>query len=149
MSCEKILVHRSIAAAFTTALNAAVAKAYGASQVLVQSAGAQRVGDLLLDAAQRGASLHPALAATPCANACSNVVVTDATPAMALWHAESFGPVVVVAEFDDEAEAVRMANDTEYGLSAAVWTRDVARGIRIARLIESGYVFLAAEASRR
>jgi len=48
----------------------------------------------------------------------------------------------MVKEFEDEEEAIKLANDTEYGLSAGVWTTDLARGIRIAKEIESGYVFL-------
>lgn len=139
MSCEKILVHKSIAAAFTTALKAGVTKMYGTSQVLIQSAGSKRVSELLFDAVKHGATLHPTLENPSNPNEHHNVVVTDVTTDMALWRTESFGPVVMVAEFSDEAEAVRMANDTDYGLSAAVWTRDVARGIRIAKLIESGY----------
>jgi acyl-CoA reductase-like NAD-dependent aldehyde dehydrogenase len=77
--------------------------------VLAQSAGVIRVGTQLLDVAQ-WAAVHPTPAATPNSNGYSNAVVTNLMPAMALWHTESFGPVLVMAEFDDEAEAVRMAN---------------------------------------
>ena len=48
----------------------------------------------------------------------------------ALYREESFGPVVAVIRADDEADAIRLANDTEYGLSAAVFSRDTARGLR-------------------
>ncbi|QYE35763.1 aldehyde dehydrogenase [Polymorphobacter sp. PAMC 29334] len=65
-------------------------------------------------------------------------VVDRVTPAMALFRDESFGPVVGITRAQDEAEAIVLANDTEYGLSAAVFTRDTARGLRVARQIKSG-----------
>ena len=65
-------------------------------------------------------------------------VIDKVTPAMKLFRDESFGPVVGMIRARDEAHAVELANDTEYGLSAAVFTRDVARGLTIARQIRSG-----------
>jgi benzaldehyde dehydrogenase (NAD) len=60
------------------------------------------------------------------------------TPAMRLFREESFGPVVAIIRARDEAHAIELANDTEYGLSAAVFTRDTARGLHVARQIKSG-----------
>lgn len=65
-------------------------------------------------------------------------VVDHVTPAMKLFRDESFGPVVGIIRAADEAEAITLANDTEYGLSAAVFTRDAARGLKVARQIRSG-----------
>jgi len=65
-------------------------------------------------------------------------VIDQVTPAMKLFHEESFGPVVAIIRARDEQHAVELANDSDYGLSAAVFTRDTARGIRIARQIKSG-----------
>jgi acyl-CoA reductase-like NAD-dependent aldehyde dehydrogenase len=65
-------------------------------------------------------------------------VVDHVTPAMRLFREESFGPVVALCRARDEAHALALANDTEYGLSAAVFTRDAARGLRVARQIKSG-----------
>ena len=65
-------------------------------------------------------------------------VIDKVTPAMKLFRDESFGPVVGIIRARDEAHAVELANDTEYGLSAAVFTRDIARGLTIARQIHSG-----------
>lgn len=65
-------------------------------------------------------------------------VIDRVTPAMKLFRDESFGPVVGITRARDEAEAIALANDTEYGLSAAVFTRDTARGLRVARQIKSG-----------
>jgi acyl-CoA reductase-like NAD-dependent aldehyde dehydrogenase len=55
---------------------------------------------------------------------------------------EIFGPVIVVARFSDETDALRQANDIPFGLGAAVWTRDVARAHRVAERIESGMVWV-------
>jgi len=65
-------------------------------------------------------------------------VIDKVTPSMRLFRDESFGPVVGIVRAKDEAEAIALANDTEYGLSAAVFTRDTARGLRVARQIKSG-----------
>ncbi len=65
-------------------------------------------------------------------------VVDGVTDTMALYRDESFGPVVALIRAKDEADAIRLANDSEYGLSAAVFTRDTARGLRVARQIQSG-----------
>jgi betaine-aldehyde dehydrogenase len=73
-------------------------------------------------------------------------------PASAEWRIareEIFGPVVTVIPFDDEAEAVRLANDTPYGLSGSIWTRDGARALRLARAIESGNLSVNSNSSVR
>ena len=62
---------------------------------------------------------------------------------------EIFGPVAVVLPFDDEAEAVRLANDTIYGLSGSIWTRDGARALRMARAIETGNLSVNSNSSVR
>ena len=62
---------------------------------------------------------------------------------------EIFGPVAAVIPFDDEADAIRLANDTIYGLSGSVWTRNGARALRVARAIESGNLSLNSNSSVR
>ena len=68
----------------------------------------------------------------------SATVLDHVSSAMRIYSEESFGPVVAIVRVDGVDEAVRVANDTEYGLSAAVFGRDVARAIEVARRIESG-----------
>jgi len=65
-------------------------------------------------------------------------VIDKVTPDMKLFRDESFGPVVGIIRARDEAHAIELANDTAYGLSSAVFTRDTARGLRVARQIQSG-----------
>ena len=65
-------------------------------------------------------------------------VIDKVTQDMKLFYDESFGPVVAVTRARDEAHAIELANDTEYGLSAAVFTKDTARGLRVAKQIKSG-----------
>ncbi|WAC54177.1 aldehyde dehydrogenase family protein [Gordonia sp. SL306] len=69
-------------------------------------------------------------------------VVTDVHPSMALYQQEIFGPVVAVLPFDDDEEVVALANDSDYGLAATAWTKDIARGHRLAKRLQAGTVTL-------
>ena len=70
------------------------------------------------------------------------IVIEGITKDMDLYYTESFGPTVSLFSFEDEDEAIDMANDTEYGLSAAVFTESLTTGLRVAKRIESGAVHI-------
>jgi acyl-CoA reductase-like NAD-dependent aldehyde dehydrogenase len=65
------------------------------------------------------------------------------------WREEVFGPVLSVLPFTDEQDAVRLANDTEYGLSGSLWTRDLGRALRVSRAVETGALSVNSHSSVR
>jgi vanillin dehydrogenase len=144
MSTERIVVDESIADAFVARF-AAKAKSLsvgdpreGAAVLgsLVDRSAAEHVTALVLDAVAEGAKL---VAGGGVNGTLINAHVLDhVTPQMRIYHEESFGPVAVVVRAKGEDEAVRIANDTPYGLSAAVFGRDLDRAFRVARRLETG-----------
>jgi acyl-CoA reductase-like NAD-dependent aldehyde dehydrogenase len=76
-------------------------------------------------------------------------VLAPVSPSDRAVTEEIFGPVVTVQAFDDEADAVRLANDTPYGLSGSIWTRDVGRAIRVSRAVETGNISVNSHSSVR
>jgi betaine-aldehyde dehydrogenase len=75
--------------------------------------------------------------------------LVEATNEERIAREEVFGPVAAVIPFEDEAEAVRIANDTPYGLSGSVWTENGARALRVARALEAGVISVNSNTSVR
>lgn len=69
-------------------------------------------------------------------------ILDHVRPGMRAYEEELFGPVAIVIRASDETDALRIANDTRFGLGASIWTQDISRGERLARLIESGASFI-------
>jgi len=141
MSADRILVDRKIAPAFleklaakTATLKAAPSEAPLAG--MVDPAAAERVDAMLRDARERGAEVIQSGGLD--GNILQPAIVDAVTPEMRVYQEESFGPIVSVLRFDSDEEAIRLANDSEYGLSSAVFSRDIGRAMAVAQRIESG-----------
>jgi acyl-CoA reductase-like NAD-dependent aldehyde dehydrogenase len=142
MSADRIIVDRKIAPVFrekfaakTATLKAAASGAPLAG--MVDPAAAARVARLVGDAVAQGATALPAQPAVD-GNILQPALVDGVTPDMDIYQQESFGPVVSLLRFDTDEEAIRLANDSEYGLSSAVFSRDIGRAMAVAQRIESG-----------
>jgi succinate-semialdehyde dehydrogenase/glutarate-semialdehyde dehydrogenase len=148
---NRLLVHAPVYEAFTKKLVHAVAQL----QVGDGLEGPTDQGPLIDDKALAKVEQHVADAVAKGARiACGGkrhalggtffepTVVTEVTPAMLMAREETFGPIAPLFRFEGEADAVRMANDTEFGLAAYFYTRDLARSWRVAEALEYGMVGL-------
>ena len=144
MSTERIIVVESVAADFVKRFTAK-ARSMPAGDpregktplgAVVDLKTVRHVNSLIDDATAKGAAVVAGGKADSVLMPAT--VVDGVTAQMNIYRDESFGPVVGVLHAKDEADAIRLANDSEYGLSAAVFTRDTARGLRVARQIRSG-----------
>jgi acyl-CoA reductase-like NAD-dependent aldehyde dehydrogenase len=150
---SRLLVQRSVYDRFLALLEPAV-KAFRVEDPASETA---QMGPLI-SAAQRASvasyvdEVSPAFAGTaPEGDGFwypPTVLLAD-SPADRHWREEVFGPVLSVLPFDDEDDAVRLANDTEYGLSGSIWTRDLGRALRVSRAVESGNLSVNSHSSVR
>jgi acyl-CoA reductase-like NAD-dependent aldehyde dehydrogenase len=144
MSTERIIVVDAVANAFKRSFAAkAQSLATGDPRegkaplgCVVDRKAVKHINELIDDAVAHGAKLLAGGKSEGVLMPATVLAEVDST--MRIYREESFGPVVAVINARDEADAVRLANDSQYGLSAAVFTRDTARGLRVARQIRSG-----------
>ena len=144
MSTEKIIVIKSIAQNFRTALlSAAKAMSGPMSGPNAMSSTVTKVQSLVSDALSKGAVLEFGKnALNGGSQQLHQMLVGKVSSEMDIYHIETFGPVSAVIEVADVEEAIRVANDTEYGLSASVFSRDLSLAIQVAKRIESGAVHI-------
>jgi acyl-CoA reductase-like NAD-dependent aldehyde dehydrogenase len=143
MSTERLIVHEAVADEFARKLakRAGDLKAGNPRDMvhlggLAMTGAGEKMDALIADATKKGAKV---LAGGKRKGAVQEATIVDGvTSDMRLYGEESFGPVKPIVRVKDEDEAVRVANDTEYGLSAAVFSRDIRRAMAIADRIESG-----------
>src|ERR1700743_1314030 len=139
MATDRIILHSEIAQPFLTALKAALtamAKQPTPLPRLVSSASKDRLQSLISDALSAGAVMfHGDPDGMPDDSGTVFIpgILGSVKDDMEIWMQESFGPVAAYMVVQNEDEAVRLANTTEYGLSAAVFTKDLRKGLAIAK----------------
>lgn len=146
MATERILVNAKIADKFREVMSATIDQVFPDKNglVLIDKAPVVKNAQLLQDAISKGAK---AIYGDPSdkrelATAMRPVILEGVKEGMDLYYTESFGPTVSLIVVDDDEEAIRIANDTDYGLASAVFTENLQRGLRLAKQIETGAVHI-------
>jgi vanillin dehydrogenase len=148
MSAEKIIVEEPVFEEFTQRFLAKVKTLQVGNPrepgniigPVINSGQLEKIHNHVLDAQKKGATVlcggtYNRLFYAP-------TVLTNVTPEMLIYHEETFGPVAPLISVRDVEEAIRVANDSEYGLSAGIITRDEEKGLRIAQRLETGMVHI-------
>lgn len=141
MATERIVVVRAVADAFAAQMEARCAELGSRRHRdkvgdLISAQSAQRVDGLIQDALAKGAVLK--FGGEVQGAYVQPTLLDRVTPEMRIYHEESFGPVAAIIRAEDEAEAISVANDTEFGLVASVFTNDLSRARDIAARLETG-----------
>jgi acyl-CoA reductase-like NAD-dependent aldehyde dehydrogenase len=143
MSTERIIVDAKVADAFVDKLAARAAqlpagdpRGHVVLGSLISTQAAEKMEALIADAAAKGGKVRAGGKRN--GTVVEATIVDNVTPAMRLYGEESFGPVKPIVRVSGEDEAVRVANDTDYGLSSAIFSRDVQRALNVAARLESG-----------
>ena len=151
MSTERIIVNAKVADRFRKALKTTMEQLFsspaggmGVPQLVTPSA-VTRNRNLIQDALSKGAkTLYGDIEGVTekSSTIMVPVIIEQVNEKMDIYHTESFGPTVSMYIVESDEEALRIANDTDYGLTSAVFTEDLRRGLRLAKQIESGAVHI-------
>ncbi|GAA2576524.1 NAD-dependent succinate-semialdehyde dehydrogenase [Winogradskya consettensis] len=142
-AANRFLVHRTVAGEFTRRFTERMAALRVGAEVgpLIDAAARDKVAALVDDAVARGARvLCGGTAVGDAGYFYAPTVLVDVPDGAELTRQEIFGPVAPIATFTDDAQALAMANDTEYGLASYVYTRDLSRAVRVGEALEFGMV---------
>jgi len=147
VASNRFLVHRSVADAFAAKLAeraGALVQGHGLTAgvevgPMINAPTFDKVRRLIQDAADKGAAVLTG-GVPDGERFIPPTVLSGVTDDMALWREEIFGPVIAVRAFDSDEEAVRLANDTEYGLAAYFYTKDLSRSWRVREALDYGMV---------
>src|SRR5262249_55957095 len=146
---NRLFVHRSIAERFTDVLADRVRKLRPGNGLedgvtvgpLIDEPAMAKMESHVSDAVSRGASLVTGGGRIDgTGHFWEPTLWTEVTPEMRIYREETFGPIAAVTVFDDDEEAVAMANDTSYGLASYVYTRDISKAVRTAEALQFGMV---------
>jgi len=150
---NRIFVHRSIAEPFLAVLAERVGRLKAGNGLdegitvgpLIDEGALAKMDEHVSDAVGKGATLvcggqRLTGEAYDAGTFFAPTVLTDVTPEMVIYREETFGPIAPVIIFDDEDEVIRMANDTDYGLAAYVYTKDISRAIRVSEALRFAIV---------
>lgn len=150
MSTDRVIIHSSIVGDFIEAFKRSTDDMYGGQDCrprLVSAEGAIKTKTLVKDAIDKGANVvfgdpKESLELDRSSTSMAPIILSAVSKSADLYLAESFGPSVALFTFETEEEALEIANDCEYGLSGAVFTENLAAGLRIARGYETGGVHI-------
>ena len=150
---NRIFVHRSIAAEFLSVLADRVGRLKAGNGLdegvtigpLIDDGALAKMDEHVSDAVAKGATLvcggqRLTGEAYDAGTFFAPTVLTDVTPEMVIYREETFGPIAPVILFDDEDEVIKMANDTDYGLAAYLYTKDISRAIRVSEALRFAIV---------
>ena len=144
MSIERIFVVKDVAEEFVNHLRSATAQLRGDAGYAVTKAMGQKAQTLLSDATDQGATflIGSNKSRGRSGAALEPTILTGVKPGNPIHHLETFGPSASVYIVDDEEEAIQVANDSSYGLTGAIYTGDILKGLRLARMLEVGLAVL-------
>ena len=150
---NRIFVHRSIAGPFLSVLAERVGRLKAGNGLeegvtigpLIDEGALDKMDEHVSDAVGKGATLvcggqRLTGEAYDAGTFFAPTVLTDVTPEMVIYREETFGPIAPVIIFDDEDEVIKMANDTDYGLAAYLYTKDISRAIRVSEALRFAIV---------